>query len=203
MDAIMDVIWYKIVDAVMLAKAGLDALFGPFNFLGPAGVILLMAVFTAAVTKILSRLIRTKRYESLRAEFTYWYHLRRRALACDDAEKARLLAKNIDQAELNKVYYNYFFEAFMLNLVQKYLPIFSMLTYVNEAYQAKRLLAIFGRPYVFRFGTGTDEVVIGAVFWFVAALMLVYGGWYLVRKLFFPKPLADQHPASSASPAAS
>ena len=40
-------------------------------------------------------------------------NLRQEAMACEDREKGKALARNIDQAQLNKAYYDYFFEGFV------------------------------------------------------------------------------------------
>ncbi len=106
-------------------------------------------------------------------------------MKCEDHEKAKLLAKNIDQAKLNQVYYNFFFEGFMLGLATKYLPIFSFLAYVNEAYKAENLMKLFGRDYIFRFaGSGGEPVVVGSIFWFVVSILLVYLGWFIIKRVY-------------------
>ena len=99
----------------------------------------------------------TKRYEKLKKEFAHWFKLRQEALACEDGEKGKLLARNIDQGKLNKVYYDYFFEGLLKNLLTIYLPVIIMAAYVNEAYQPNRLMAKFGEAYVFRIAGSDGE----------------------------------------------
>jgi len=87
-------------------------------------------------------------HKKLQKEFHHWYKMRQEALKCEDPAKAKLLAKNIDQAKLNKLYYDYFFEGLMNNLATLYLPIFILLAYVNEAYRSSNLSKLFGRDYI-------------------------------------------------------
>ncbi|MBW1820610.1 MAG: hypothetical protein JRI92_02425, partial [Deltaproteobacteria bacterium] len=96
-----------------------------------------------------------------------------------------LLAKNIDQAKLNKVYYDFFFEGFMLGLATKYLPILVFVAYINEAYRTENLIKVFGREYVFKFaGSGPKPVLVGGVFWFVVSILLVYLCWFLIKRIY-------------------
>ena len=160
-----------------------DGLLAPFHFLGPAMMIFLLAVLTVFITKGLNRIIITQRYIRLEKEFKHWYHLRQTALTCEDREKGKALAKNIDQAELNRAYYDYFFEGLLLGLARKIIPIFLMFAYINEYFQPKRLVERFGQSYIFKFGSATDEpVVIGAIFWYVISLLMVYLVWSLIKK---------------------
>ena len=120
--------------------------------------------------------------------------MRQEVMKCEDHEKSKLLAKNIDQAELNKAYYDYFFEGFLIRLMTRLLPILSFLAYVNEAYKTSNLLKLFGREYVFKFKSyNGEEVVIGAVFWFIISIFLVYLGWFIVRKIWL-KYFTDEKP---------
>ena len=101
----------------------------------------------------------------LQQDFKYGFNLGQNALNCEDPEEAKALAKNIDRAQLNKAYYDYFFEGFMLSLATKFLPILVLLAYVNEAYQPANLLQLFGQDYVFRFGgDSAGATPVGAAF---------------------------------------
>jgi hypothetical protein len=140
---------------------------------------------TVAATKILSKIYKTKRYLQLQKEFRYWYDLRNEALTCKDPEKGKALAKNIDQARLNKVYYDYFFEGLLNSIPTKYLPILIMLAYVNEAFKPDKLLELFGRDYIFKFVNFDGNVIkIGSVLWFVMSMLLIYAIWFLAEKLY-------------------
>ncbi len=164
MDSLLDTIWEKISAATIAVADGFDALLAPFHFLGPAMMIFLLAVLTVFITKSLNRIIITKRYIRLEKDFKHWYNLRQTALTCEDREKGKALAKNIDQAELNRAYYDYFFEGLLLGLARKIIPIFFIFAYINEYFQPKRLVERFGQSYIFKFGSSSGEpVVIGTV----------------------------------------
>ena len=152
MEEFLDILWLKIVVGVQFAKHILDVIFGPLNALGPAFAIAIIALITVVITKFLSKRFKTRRYKELRKQFEYWYGVRQEAQKCADPDKAKLLAKNIDQAKLNKLYYDYFFEGLLNNLATLYLPIFILLAYTNEAYRSSNLAKLFGRDYIFKFG---------------------------------------------------
>ena len=184
MDDVFDIVWLKILVLVHAAVKGLDFLFAPLNSLGPAVAISVIVVLTVAASKFLSRIYKTKRYLKLQKEFQDLYHLRNEALACKDPEKGKALAKNIDQGRLNQVYYDYFFEGLLNSIPTKYLPILIMLAYVNETFKPKNLLENFGRDYILKFVNSNGNVVkIGAVFWFVLSMLMVYLAWFVIGKL--------------------
>jgi uncharacterized membrane protein (DUF106 family) len=185
MEELLDNLWFKIMDLIHYFVCFLDYIFAPLNFLGPVFAISTIAFITVVITKFLTKVFKTKRYEALKKEFKHWYDIRQEATKCEDHEKAKLLAKNIDQAKLNQVYYNFFFEGFMLGLATKYLPIFSFLAYVNEAYKAENLMKLFGRDYIFRFaGSGPKPVLVGAIFWFIVSILLIYLCWFLIERRY-------------------
>jgi len=185
MEAFLDIVWHNIVVAVQYAKNFLDVVVSPLNALGPAFAISTIALITVVITKILSKRFKTRRYKELRKQFEYWLGVRQEAQKCEDPDKARLLTKNIDQAKLNKLYYDYFFEGLLNNLASIYLPIFILLAYINEAYRSSNLSKLFGRDYIFKFGADPEQPMsIGAVFWFVLSLFLFYLGWYIVKKIY-------------------
>jgi len=185
MEAFLDIVWNNIVVAVQYAKNFLDVVVSPLNTLGPAVAIAIIALITVIITKILSKRFKTRRYKKLRKQFEYWLGIRQEAQKCEDPAKARLLTKNIDQAKLNKLYYDYFFEGLLNNLATVYLPIFILLAYINEAYRSSNLAKLFGRDYIFKFGGDPGQpILIGAVFWFVLSLFLIYVGWYIVKKIY-------------------
>ena len=186
MEDVFDIVWLKILVLIHTFVKGLDFIFAPLNPLGPAVVILVIVLLTIASTKFLSKIYKTKRYLKLQKEFQYWYNLRNEALTCKDPDKGKALAKNIDQAQLNKVYYDYFFEGLLNSIPTKYLPVLIMLAYVNEAFKSEKLLKIFGKEYIFKFVNIDGNVIkIGAVFWFVLSMLLVYLVWFVFEKLYF------------------
>ena len=185
MEELLDSLWFKILDLIHYFANFLDFIFAPLNLLGPAFAISVIAFLTVVITKILTKLIKTKRYEALKKEFKHWFNIRQEASKFEDPEKAKLLAKNIDHAKLNKVYYDFFFEGFMLGIVTKYLPILIFVSYVNEAYRTDNLIKVFGREYVFKFaGSGPKPVLVGGVFWFVVSLLLIYLSWFLIKRSY-------------------
>ena len=185
MEDVLDIIWLKILVLIHTFAKGLDFIFTPLNPLGPAVVILVIVLLTVASTKFLSKIYKTKRYLKLQKEFQYWYDIRNEALTCKDPEKGKTLAKNIDQAKLNKVYYDFFFEGLLNSIPTKYLPILIMLAYVNEAFKPDKLLENFGREYIFKFVNFDGNVVkIGAVLWFVLSMLLVYLAWFVIGNLY-------------------
>jgi hypothetical protein len=185
MEDVFDIVWLKILFLIHTFVKGLDLIFTPLNPLGPAVIILVIVLLTVAGTKLLSKIYKTKRYLQLQKEFRYWYDLRNEALTCKDPEKGKALAKNIDQARLNKVYYDYFFEGLLNSIPTKYLPILIMLAYVNEAFKPDKLLELFGRDYIFKFVNFDGNVIkIGSVLWFVMSMLLIYAIWFLAEKLY-------------------
>jgi len=188
MEELLDSLWFKILDMVNYIAVILDLVFSPLNFFGPGIVIFTIALITILITKSLTEKFKTKRYIELEKEFKHWYNLRQEAIKCEDSDKGKLLAKNIDQAELNEIYLKFFVEGFFINIVTKGLPIIIFLTYVNEAYKPDNLLDLFGREYIFKLPNfGGNEIIIGSAPWFIMSLVLIYSGWFIVRKTCFKK----------------
>ncbi len=185
MDSLLDTIWEKITIGAIALANGFDALLSPLHFLGPAPIIFLLAILTVFITKGLNRIIITKRFSRLGKEFGRLYNLRQAAMECEDREKGALMEKNIDKAELNRVYYDYFFEGMLLGLVRKALPILIILAYINEYFKPERLIELFGRNYIFKFNSNSgDPLLIGVIPWYILSLVLVYLAWYLIHTRF-------------------
>jgi hypothetical protein len=185
MEEFLDIVWLKILILVQYFARALDFIFAPLNLFGPAVKILFVVFITVAATKFLSKIYKTKRYIELQKEFQHWYNLRKEALTCKDPDQGKALAKNIDQAKLNRVYYDYFFEGLLSSMLTKYLPILMMAAYVNEAFKPDNLLKDFGKAYIFKFINYDGKVIhVGAVFWFVLSLLIVYLVWFIIEKLY-------------------
>ena len=81
-------------------------------------------------------------------------------------------------------YYDFFLEGFLISLVTKYLPIFSFLAYVNEAYKPDSMLRRFGRDYIYKFENANGQpFIVGAVFWFIISVLLAYLGCFVIKKI--------------------
>ena len=193
MDNFLDTLWFSIMTGVDAVVHLLTRILTPLNFLGPAAIIFLIVLLLVAFTKTLSRAYTTKRYRKLKKNYEHWFELRRKALACEDREKGKALAKNIDQAELNKAYYDYFFEGFLKNMLTTVLPVLLAAAFIVKAYSPANLQGTFGQAYIFHFAnTDGKPIVVSAFFWFVISLLLAYilwpaGGW-LYRRYFKKSP---------------
>ena len=93
------------------------------------------------------------------------------------------------------MYYDYFLEGFLISLVTKYLPIFSFLAYVNEAYKPANMVMRFGRDYIFKFENANGQpIIVGAVFWFIISILLVYLGWFIIKKIYKKYMIPNKQP---------
>ncbi|WP_028580701.1 hypothetical protein [Desulfogranum japonicum] len=184
MDAFLDRVWEYLVIGFIFAGETCYAVLQHLHFLGPAVLISVLALCTVLLTKFLNRVIVTKRFLKLEKEYHHWFDLRQEALQCEDPEKGKMLARNIDQAELNRAYYDYFFEGFLLGIARKVIPIFFVFAFLNEFYRQENLQELFGQNYVICLvNPGGEPVLIGAVFWYFISLLACYICWGLGRKL--------------------
>ena len=199
MEAFLDLLWQYMV--VGCTAAG-DTLFQITQFLhplGPALIISVLAALTVCITKTLNRLIITKRYVELEKTYHHWLELRQEALQCDDREKGQRMARNIDKAELNKAYYDYFFEGLLLGLARKVIPIFFVFAFINEYYKPSRLQEFFGANYVVAMPSmDASPVLIGSVFWFFISLITCYIVWSVMAGLLKKRNSNQILPAATA-----
>jgi hypothetical protein len=196
MDTFLDIVWFKILVVVQYLKSVLDIIFGPLNALGPVVAISTVALVAVVIAKLLTGTFKTRRYRELRKEFTHWLQIRQEAVKCEDSEKARLLAKNIDQTKLNRLYYDYFFEGLLNSIATKYIPILILLAYVNEAYEPGNLLKLFGRHYLFQLsGNGENPILVGSIFWFVVSVLGFYSISFISKKIYH-KVYPPKNPAT-------
>lgn len=185
MERFLDEVWESLHATVLFLAQGLDALLSPLHTVaGPAGVIFLLAAVTVCTTKFLSKMCRTQRHIMLEKEFKHWLTIREEALRCEDPEKGARMARNIDQAKLNRCYYDYFFEGFLLSLITTYVPILLVLSYVNTFYRPERLMALTGKDYIMRFDSSSgDPLLIGSVFFFFVSLLSLYLSWAILKRI--------------------
>lgn len=180
MDDFFNIVWEYIYSFILTGVALLDFLLEYLHFLGPIPVIFLLAAATVAVTRVLKKYIKTKRLVALEKDFQHWLGVREEAMRCDDREKGKALARNIDKAHLNRAYYDYFLEGLLLGFITFYLPVISMATYINEAYKSERLMEFFGRSYVLKFGD-SEPVLIGALFCFILSVVFIIAGIFITK----------------------
>lgn len=188
MDDFLDSLWVWIEGGLEWAASGVDAVIAPIEALGPAWVIAILAFATVALTRFLVRVYRTKRHDELEKEFLHWQSVREEAMKAEDQAKGKAMARNIDQAKLNKAYYDYFFEGFMKNLMTTVLPILVTIAYLSRTYTQEKLTAKFGTPWVFTLGT---DFHMGTLFWYVICLMLGFL-FFSLAKHYIKKGKRDQ-----------
>lgn len=186
METFLDVVWDNIYTALLFLAESMDHLLSPLHtIMGPMAVIVLLALATVVTTKILGKVCRTKRHIMLEKQFNHWLSIREEALQCEDPEKGKRMARNIDQAKLNRCYYDYFFEGLLLSLLTMYMPVFLVLSYINRTYRAEMLLELTGRDYILCLNpSGSEPTLIGSVFFYFASLLSLYLGWAILKKVF-------------------
>ncbi len=184
MEDLLDALWDKIAVFFQLVADGLFTILSPLHIFGPIFVITLIGIVTVLFTKLMNRLIITKRYIELENNFQYWLNIREEAMKCKDHDKAKRLARNIDQSLLNRAYYDYFFEGLMLGLVRKVIPIFFMFAFINEFYRTEELTRLFNKGYLFTIPTTSGEpLLVGAVFYYFMVLLSCYICWAIGKRL--------------------
>lgn len=199
MDAVLDTLWEYLAAGFQFLGDALFSLLQHIHFLGPLGLIIFLALSTVALTKYLNSVIVTKRYLMLEETFNYWVNVRDEATKCDDREKGKRMARNIDQAELNRAYYDYFFEGLLLGLARKIIPIFFIFAFINEYYRPESMLEIFGRQFVLQIPTNSGEpILVGTVFCYFFSLLTSYLLWPVIGK-FFRRHRAEPLPKSAVT----
>lgn len=169
MDEFLDGIWVYLEGGLEGMASGMDVIIAPLEALGPAWVILILAFATVALTRLLVRGYRTRRHDALKKEFLHWQSVREEAMKAQDRDKGKAMARNIDQAKLNKVYYDYFFEGLMKNLVTTVLPVLTTIAYLSRTYTKESLKVKFGNSWIFTLGSD-DPVYVGTLFWYIICL---------------------------------
>ena len=185
MDGFLDRVWEVILNFLNKSVIFIDTIFSPLEFLGPGVVIFLMAFLIVCITRVISRFYVTKRFVSLKKEFKHWQGIREEAMKHPDPEKGKRLARNIDKAELNKVYYDYFFEGLLKNFITNVIPILFMVTYVTTVYTPQTLLERFGDKWVFSFSIGKSfHMDISSLFWFVICIIFSFIFVVILEQVF-------------------
>lgn len=184
MDNFLDSTWEWILIFFNKAALLIGAAFSPLEIFGPGFVIFVLTFLVILITKILSKFYVTKRYAELKKNFHYWQSVREEAMKLPDREKGRGMAKNIDQAALNKAYYDYFFEGLLKHFITNVIPILFMVTYVTTAYTPETLMEKFGKKWIFSFEfSNSTQLNVSSLFWFIICVILSYILYGLIKKL--------------------
>ena len=185
MDDFLDRAWEPIETFLNYAVVFIDTLFSPLEIFGPAVVIFFLAFLVVIITRTIARFYVTKRYIRLEKQFKHWQGVREEAMKHPDREKGKALAKNIDQAQLNRAYYDYFFEGLLKHFIVNVLPILLMVSYITKVYTPQTLLKRFGEEWVFSFSFGSSsQTNVSSLLWFVICLILSYILFAVLKRVF-------------------
>ena len=188
MDDFLDRVWEPIEAFLNGTVVFIDTLSSPLEILGPGFVIFVLAFLVVIFTRIISRFYVTKRYVRLEKKYLHWRGVREEAMKHPDREKGKALAKNIDQAKLNKAYYDYFFEGLLKHFIGNVLPILLMVSYITKVYTPQTLLSRFGKEWIFSFSFGSSsQTNVSSLLWFVICLILSYILFALLKMLIKKK----------------
>ncbi|MCK5311152.1 MAG: hypothetical protein KAJ62_03535 [Desulfobacteraceae bacterium] len=194
MNNLLDNIWKYIENFLNYSVLFLDKILSPLEIVGSWFVILILAFLIVIFTRIMTRFYVTKRHVHLEKEFYHWKNVRDEAMKHPDREKGKALAKNIDQAQLNKAYYDYFFEGLLKNFITTVLPILLMVAYVMKIYTPETLVSRFGEEWIFSFAlSSSSQMNISSLFWFIICLILLFI-LFAVLKMVYRKPYAKKKP---------
>jgi hypothetical protein len=185
MDDFLDRVWTVIEAFLNNTVMFLDTTLAPLETLGPGVVIFVLSLLVVGVTRLIARFYVTKRYVNLEKDFQHWKGVREEALKHPDREKGKTLAKNVDQAQLNRAFYDYFFEGLLKNLITNVLPILLMVVYVTKVYPPQALLNRFGDKWVFSFFVGTaQELNVSSLLWFAICLIFSFILMVLLKQFY-------------------
>ncbi len=187
MDEFLDRIWVYIEAFLSHAVLSLDALFSHFEFFGPGFVIAVLAFLVVGFTRIVGKFYQTKRFVALKKDYEHWQGVREEAMKHSDRDKGKALAKNIDQAKLNKAYYDYFFEGLLKHFLTNVLPLLLAASYVTTVYTPQTLLERFGEKFVFSLTIGSSQVNVSSLLWFVVCVMFSFIIFYTLKTIFKKK----------------
>ncbi len=185
MEHFLDIVWEFLYGAILAFAGMVDSLLSPLLAVtGPAFILVLLAFLTVCCTKFLGKTCRTKRHVELEKDFYHWLEIREEAMRCEDREIGSRMARNIDQAKLNRCYYDYFLEGLLLSFATMYLPILMVMSYVNTFFRPERLIELTGTEYIMQFGSSNAEpILIGSIFFYFMSLMSFYIAWAILKKV--------------------
>jgi len=192
MDDFLDRVWEPIEAFLNYSVVFIDTLFSPLEIFGPAVVIFFLAFLVVIITRTIARFYVTQRYIRLEKEYQHWQGIREEAMKHPDGTKGKRLARNVDKAELNKAYYDYFFEGLLKHFIVNVLPILLMVSYITKVYTPQTMLKRFGEKWVFSFSFGSSSPInVSSLLWFVICLILSYI-LFAVLKMVFKKRYAKK-----------
>lgn len=183
MDEILDKIWAYIEIVLNQAVLFFDKLISPLEIFGAGFVIFLLAVLVVFLTRFISTRFVTQRYRKLKKEFEHWQLVRNEAMKHPDPQKGKALARNIDQAELNRAYYDYFFEGMLKNIVTNVLPILLTAAMITQIYTPENLMARFGDEWVFTINMGASQIQASSLFWYVISIVIGFVLYAVIKTL--------------------
>ena len=182
-DSFLDNLWLIIL--ALFSTAG-QFVFSLTSLLHPSGPTATIAAFSftvVVVTKLLDKVITTRRYTELEEKFFHWKSIRDETGSWNDRETGSRMARNIDQAELNRAYYDYFFEGVLLGIARRGFPLLLGFGFINEFYNPLKMEAIFGRTFLFALPSTTGEAfLVGAVFWYIIVVILSFLLWFFMAR---------------------
>lgn len=185
MDDFLDRVWEPIEAFLNYSVVFIDTLFSPLEIFGPAVVIFFLAFLVVIITRTIARFYVTQRYIRLEKEYQHWQGIREEAMKHPDRTKGKRLARNVDKAELNKAYYDYFFEGLLKHFIVNVLPILLMVSYITKVYTPQTMLKRFGEKWVFSFSFGSSSPInVGSLLWFVICLILSYILFAVLKRVF-------------------
>lgn len=187
MNEILDQTWAYVEFFLNQTVQILEKAIFPLEVFGPGSVIFLAALAVMLFTRFASRVYVTKRYLMLKKQFQHWQNVREQALTHPDPHKAKALARNIDQAELNRAYYDYFFEGMLKNLVTTILPILLTAAFISKIYTPTGLMQKFGDKWVFSLSMGKTMINASSLFWFVISLMICFALYATIKGIMIKK----------------
>jgi len=175
MDTFLDRVWGFVEIFLNNAVLLLSSILAPFEFLGPGVIIFILAFTVVIITRVIAKFYVTKRYIKLKKQFKHWHGIREEAMKQPDKKKGKALTKNIDQAQLNRAYYDYFFEGLLKNFITNVLPILLMVAYITRVYTPEALFRRFGEKFIFSFSFGSaSKVAVSSLLWFIICLLFSF-----------------------------
>ncbi len=192
MNDLLDRIWEPVEVFLNYTVVTLDRILSPLEAFGPWFVIFVLALAVVIFTRIIAKVYVTKRYLKLEKEFKHWHGVREEAMKQHDSKKGKALAKNIDQAQLNKAYYDYFFEGMLKHFATNVFPILLMVAYITKVYTPQTLFQRFGEQWIFSFSLGSaSQTNVSSLLWFIICLIFSFI-LFAVLKMIYKKTICQK-----------